>query len=815
VDERAPLWAALLDHARVGAFALDARGRVVVWTAEAERLTARTSSEVLGADGVVVGIAPPDEAAGWETTADAQAGATWSGTLPSTSEHDRPVSYRCHPVHADGRFLGVVGILSDESGSPDSSDETLALLDGLFENAPVGFTYVDTDLRYRRVNATVASINGGTVEERIGRTIDEVHGEPCGPRFSAVCREVIRTGEAQRVRIEGRLWHGRGPHQVWRMNYYPVFGAGGEVVGVGDVFVDVTEAETTGRELTELAAARLRTVTRYRSLIEATSAEVWTVTADGDPVPDPDASAADRPPFLTRVHPHDREDAERRWREALDTGSVFDEVARLAVEGGGHRHFRIRAVPVVVAGRTVEWVGTETDIDAEVRARTRLELLARATEAVNRELEPLSELQALVDVLVPTFADGCTVHLLDPLVAGGPVTGRRLTSRVDIEVPDASAEPFTYADDHPFAELVRTRRPLLLHHPLDDRARWARDTALADWERRLGWHTSLLTPIRSGDAVIAALTFVAWGDRPRFTDEDLTFVSELAARASVAIEHAQRFQETRRAALTLQKAMLSELPPRRDVEIQARYQPALDTLEVGGDWYDAFTLPGGDLGLVVGDVVGHDLDAATVMGQLRSMFRGIAMDDSMEPARAVERLDELAVALGITDFASLLYARLRPRPDGGATLTWSSAGHPAPLLVHPAHGPRSLLEGAGMVLGVTTRGPSRSQGRATIEPGSTLLLYTDGLVEQRRRDLDETTSRLEAVASELLDTPLATFCDELLARSESDTSDDIALLAVRLPDALPAAPPVRPGRSGQTQHRPPEVVGSGAVRSRS
>jgi hypothetical protein len=174
------------------------------------------------------------------------------------------------------------------------------------------------------------------------------------------------------------------------------------------------------------------------------------------------------------------------------------------------------------------------------------------------------------------------------------------------------------------------------------------------------------------------------------------------------------------------------------------------------------------------------------------------MDDSMEPARAVERLDELAVALEITDFASLLYARLRPRPDGGATLSWSSAGHPAPLLVHPVHGPRSLLEGAGMVLGVTSRGPARTQGRTTVEPGSTLLLYTDGLVEQRRRDLDETTSRLEAVASGLLDTPLATFCDEILARSESDTSDDIALLAVRLPDVLPVAP--RCSRDGAGRH---------------
>ena len=672
--------------------------------------------------------------------------------------------------------------------SPDA-EETLALLAGLFENALVGFTYVDTDLRYQRVNASVAALNGGTVQERIGRTIDEVHGDPCGPQFSAVCREVIRTGQARHVRIEGRLWHGTGPYQVWRMNYYPVFDDAGQVVGVGDVFVDVTDAERTQAELARLALSRQQTLIRYQSLIEATGAAVWTAAADGSPITGPDGAHGAEDGFLLAAHPDDRGPAELRWQEAVNAGAVYDHVTRLRVASGGYRHFRIRAVPVVVDGRLTEWVGTRTDIESEVRARTRLELLARATEAVNREWEAVQELQALADVLVPTFADGATVHLIDPVMPNGPLTGRQLISRVTFDVPDdAAVKTFSYTGDHPFVELVRTGRPMLLQHPPQSDARWARDAALAEGERTLGWHTSLLTPIRSGGRVIAVLTFVARGDRLPFVDEDLTFVGELAARASTAVEHAHRFQETRLAALTLQQAMLTELPERADVQIEARYQPALANLQVGGDWYDAFTLPCGDLGLVVGDVVGHDLHAATVMGQLRSMFRGIAMDDATDPPAAVGRINELAIALKITQFTTLLYARLAPDPAGGATLTWTSAGHPVPMLIRPGDGARSLTGGAGMVLGVPTHG-TRTSGQASLAPGSTLLLYTDGLIERRAVDLDEMTTRLETLAAELAAAPLRVFCDELLAQSLPEAGDDIALLAVRLPAVTPDAQP--------------------------
>ena len=187
---------------------------------------------------------------------------------------------------------------------------------------------------------------------------------------------------------------------------------------------------------------------------------------------------------------------------------------------------------MVVGDRLTEWIGTRTDIESEVRARTRLELLARATEAMNRDYGPVQELQALAEVLVPTFADGCTIHLIDPMMPDGPLTGRQLLSRVTFDVPEATATQrvFSYTGDHPFVELLRTGRPILLQHPLQTDARWARDADLADWERTLGWHTSLLTPIRVGGSVIAVLTFVAWGDRPPFVDEDLTFVRELGGQ---------------------------------------------------------------------------------------------------------------------------------------------------------------------------------------------------------------------------------------------------------------------------------------------
>jgi hypothetical protein len=236
---------------------------------------------------------------------------------------------------------------------------------------------------------------------------------------------------------------------VWRMNFYPVLGDDGAVIGVGNVFIDVTDAEQTQRELASLARSRRQALTRYQSLIEATSAAVWTLDANGAPLPDPDGHLQATDGFLAAAHPEDRACAQRRWQLALTAGAYYDQVLRLRSGGGGYRHFRVRAVPVVIGGQLTEWIATHTDVETEIRAQTRLELLARATEAVNRELEPIGELHALADVLVPAFADGATItcsihrHPRAPSPGGNCSAGSLSTSRTPPPSSPSAIPPTT------------------------------------------------------------------------------------------------------------------------------------------------------------------------------------------------------------------------------------------------------------------------------------------------------------------------------------------------------------------------------------
>ena len=155
----------------------------------------------------------------------------------------------------------------------------------------------------------------------------------------------------------------------------------------------------------------------------------------------------------------------------------------------------------------------------------------------------------------------------------------------------------------------------------------------------------LVAPVVSRGVVMAALLFVTCGQRPAFTEDDRALVTELAARVSTAVEQAERFQQTRQVSMALQSAMLSAPPRHPLVEVHARYLPAVADLEVGGDWYDAFALPGGDLAVGVGDVAGHDLSAAAAMGQLRSMLRALAYETEGAPSDVVARLDRVASRL--------------------------------------------------------------------------------------------------------------------------------------------------------------------------
>lgn len=674
-----------------------------------------------------------------------------------------------------------------------AGEEAPALLDALWETAPVGLAYFDTALRYRRVNGAVLDIDGGSVDERLGRTLEEVHGAT-GAVIAASLRRALADGAPQcDVPIQGRLWHGRGRQQEWRMSFYPVFGPDGAAVGVGVVLREVTSAERARRGLAEVATQRAHALVRYQSLVEATSAAVWIRDARGDAVEDApalrsitgqDAEGYLGRGFLDAVHATDRERLRAGWDAAAGAAAptVFTTTYRLCTADGGSRWFRTRAVPVRRGGRVVEWIGTEADIDDEVRARARLDLLARVTVALGAALEPAAMLTALAEITVPDLADLCRVYLVDPTAsdAAGPLVGRRSVTRTarDLPPPPAARQRFVLPAQHPITRSSRSGEPILVEHPLHLDGPSHAAPELIRWSAQARVTSMLVAPVRAGGTTVAALLFLACGDRARYTGDDLALVGELAARASVAVEHAAEFQQSRRVAVALQVAMLTDPPRHPGMEIEARYVAAVAELEVGGDWYDAFTLPGGDLGVVVGDVAGHDVPAATVMGQLRSMLRALAHDSDAGPSDVLRRLDRVAHSLDVTRFTTLLYGRISRR-DGRCRFCWSNAGHPGPLVVGGDGAPRPVGGAVGRVLGLVDGGV-RTDCEAELAVGETLLLHTDGLVEHRHDPDDRSAAELRRLIRSGSGLGLSDFCDHLVRATTADTGDDMVVLAVRI-----------------------------------
>src|SRR5205085_9225565 len=218
----------------------------------------------------------------------------------------------------------------------------------------------------------------------------------------------------------------------------------------------------------------------------------------------------------------------------------------------------------------------------------------------------------------------------------------------------------------------------------------------------------------------------------RFTAEDTVVLQLAADRAARAIERAQLFQQEHETAVTLQRALLPErLPDVTGLALAARYLPGAAGAEVGGDWYDVIPLSDGRVGIAMGDVVGRGIPAASLMGQLRNALRAYAIEGH-GPAVVVERLDRLVQALSPGRMATLLYMVLEP---DARSATFTNAGHLPPLLVEPGQAPRLLEAVRGVPLGVLPYA-TFEDAETRIEPASTLVLYTDGLVELRGVSLD-------------------------------------------------------------------------------
>jgi serine phosphatase RsbU (regulator of sigma subunit) len=297
--------------------------------------------------------------------------------------------------------------------------------------------------------------------------------------------------------------------------------------------------------------------------------------------------------------------------------------------------------------------------------------------------------------------------------------------------------------------------------------------------------TAVAMALGARGRTLGALSFYRSADRPAADAEDIAAIREIGDRVALALDNSRLYQQQRRLAEGLQRSMLTAPPEPDHAEIVVRYRPAVEVAQVGGDWYDAFLQPSGATVLVIGDVVGHDTEAAAAMGQLRGMLRGIAYRDGVTPAEVLGELDAAIHGLGMNTMATAAIARVEQTPEekaaGLTRLRWSNAGHPAPLVLH-ADGRIEELAGrrAELMLGVDPTA-SRTDSVVTVRRGSTLLLYTDGLVEGRDLPLDEGIARLRAALTELADEPLPTLCDAVIERLRPEgLQDDVALVALRL-----------------------------------
>jgi hypothetical protein len=267
-----------------------------------------------------------------------------------------------------------------------------------------------------------------------------------------------------------------------------------------------------------------------------------------------------------------------------------------------------------------------------------------------------------------------------------------------------------------------------------------------------------------------------------FDEHDQTMIVALAGAAGLAIDHARLFGQVRSEAEEFQRLLLPQLPDLRPIEAAALYRPATAG-RIGGDWYDAVRVSDDTSAVVIGDVGGHSMQAAAEMSQIRSMLRTLLYERLGSPGSVLTRLDRMLQATTDIPLTTVCLALLQPT-DIGWHLHWSTAGHPTPLLLAPGKPGRYLDAEPGPPLGADS-GAARPDQHEWLPGGSTLVFFTDGLVEHRKHHIDEGLATLARIATQHADPRPERLCQALADGGPGDGSDDIAIMVLRLP-ASPA-----------------------------
>lgn len=508
--------------------------------------------------------------------------------------------------------------------------------------------------------------------------------------------------------------------------------------------------------------------------------ELWRFPPGTIKVGDP--SPALQPATLSQVRDPDEFERQLRWGHEhptevqrvdvpLTDGRVIEGLSSPIVDEAGTYHGRIWFLSDDTERRRVETERSELLARLQLAQRSQAFLLeaARALAGASGYEETLERLAA---VAVPTLGDICLIDIVDEDGALRRGAARHADPRRQALVEDLQRRfPPDPSGSHPSVDVTRSRRSRWSAHMSDEFLRaTTRDDEHFALVKELGFTSYMSVPLAAEDQVLGALTLVSAGSGRRFGPEDLLLAEDLAAQVAQVVAKAHRYDQEHRVAHTLQASLLPlHIPEVPGLRLALRYAASPREAEVGGDWFDMQLLPSGEVRVAVGDVAGHDVGAAAAMGQLRSACRALT-EHARTPHELVEELRAGWDHLDLERMATLVVAQLDP---ASGALQIASAGHPPPLFVGRKRA-EFLDVRPGPPLGAP-HAPTPTW-RGTLAGGAAVLLYTDGLVEDRATPLATGMRRLADTAAGVTDPEL--LCDRVLATLATEPSDDIALLAL-------------------------------------
>ncbi|MEV0603269.1 SpoIIE family protein phosphatase [Streptomyces sp. NPDC050315] len=458
----------------------------------------------------------------------------------------------------------------------------------------------------------------------------------------------------------------------------------------------------------------------------------------------------------------------------------------------------LRTASAATDPQTAAAAAAELESDLEYAAvRERLEFLNEVSGRIGSSLDLARTIQEVSEAVVPRFTDVAGTYLREQVIAGegfpdGPPDTTTMWHRVAVEhndepgrwddvVPVGESMPFPAHT--PFFQCMTTGEPVLIPRISEEMG----NAIAAQFEKRdisplINLRSMLVVPLKARNVVLGFMILLRHPERTEFNDMDRVTGAELAARAGLVLDNARMYTYQENVAETLQDSMLPHIEPRMaGCDTATRYLPGTRLGRVGGDWFDTIKLPGSRTALVVGDVMGHGLNSAAMMGQLRTAVQTMAAID-MPPAQLLRSLDDLAQRLGDNYLATCLYVVYNPIES---QLTLANAGHIPPVIVRAADGRSELLDlPTGAPIGVG--GVPFDAVTVPVAPGDRLVLCTDGLVEVRGEDigvglaaLAESAAHPAASMDEACDTIIRALATTL-NKGRGGRKDDVALLMARL-----------------------------------